>query len=111
MHALALILQNQPDPEMVKHMAVAMLAIIPIIILVMIIIVMVPFWFILKKAGLTPWLSLLCLIPSLGILVLLYVLAFAEWKVVPAPQAGWGPPPPYPPQPPYAPPPQYPPQA
>ena len=26
---------------------------------------------------------MLCLIPSLGTLVLLYVLAFADWKVVP----------------------------
>ncbi len=39
----------------------------------------------------------LCIVPSLGTLVLLYVLAFAEWKVVPAPQAVWQPPPPYPP--------------
>ena len=48
---------------------------------------MIPFWFICKKAGFSPWLSLLDIIP-LGNLVLLYVLAFAEWKVVPAPQHG-----------------------
>ena len=67
-------------------------------------IVMIPCWFILKKAGFSPWLALLCIIPSLGTLVLLYVLAFAEWKVVPAPQpAYWPPQPPYPPQPPLPP--------
>src|SRR5664279_4006484 len=100
MHLATLLLQSQPDPETVQRIAMAMLAIIPIIILVVIVIVMVPFWFILKKAGFTPWLCLLCLIPSIGVLVLLYVLAFAEWKVVPAPQAAWQPPT-YPPQPPY----------
>ena len=103
MHALALLLQSQPDPEMVKHIVMTMLAIIPIIIVVAIAIVMVPCWFILKKAGFTPWLSLLCLIPSLGTLVLLCLLAFGEWKVVPAPQQSWMPQPPYPPQPPQPP--------
>ena len=106
MHLLAMLLQdnpNQPSPEMIQHLMVAMMAIIPIIIIVTIAIVMIPCWFILKKAGFSPWLSMLCLIPSLGTLVLLYVLAFAEWKVVPAPVAAY--PAPYPPspQPPYPP--------
>jgi hypothetical protein len=104
MHELAYVLQSQMDPEAARRLGMAMLFIIPIIILVMIVILMVPFWFICKKAGFTPWLSLLCLIPSLGTLILLYLLAFGEWKVVPAPQAGWTPQPPYPPQPPYQPP-------
>jgi branched-subunit amino acid transport protein AzlD len=85
---------------MVRRIVMAMMAIIPIIILVVLVIIIVPFWIILKKTGLTPWLSLLCFIPSLGVLILLYLLAFSEWKVVPAPQASW-PPQPYPPQPPY----------
>jgi hypothetical protein len=64
----------------------------------------IPFWFICKKAGFSPLLSLLNFVPfGLGTLVLLYVLAFAEWKVVPAPQAYWPPQPPYPPQPPFPP--------
>ena len=78
---------------------------IPIMLLIyifMIAILMIPCWFILKKAGFSPWLSLLCILPSLGTLVLLYVLAFAEWKVVPAPQLTWQPPQ-YPPQPPLPP--------
>ncbi len=108
MDALACFLlqaQDQMDPETIKHIVMIFMALIPVIIVVTIAIVMVPCWFILKKAGFSPWLSLLCILPSLGTLVLLYVLAFAEWKVVPAPQAGWPQPPipPYPPQPPLKP--------
>ena len=107
MHNLALLLQAPMDPAAARHIALVFLAALPIVILVCLIIVIVPFWFICKKAGFSPWLSLLLIIPF-GNLVLYYVLAFSEWKVVPAPQLGW---PPYPPQPPYPPPPQYPPQA
>jgi hypothetical protein len=107
MHLLAMLLQQtQPNPEMIQHMIMAMMAIIPIIILISIAVVMVPCWFILKKAGFSPWLALLCIVPSLGTLVLLYILAFAEWKTIPAPQVAAYPPP-YPPPPP----PAYPPQA
>ena len=98
MHALALLLQSQPDPAAAQKMALAFLAIVPIVMVVMLAIVMVPFWFILKKAGFSPWLSLLYLVP-LGNLFLYYFLAFAEWKVVPAPRVGWQPQPPYPPPP------------
>jgi hypothetical protein len=104
MHMLAMMLQeNQPSPEMIQKVMVAMMAIIPIIIIVTITIVMIPCWFILKKAGFSPWLSMLCLIPSLGTLVLLYVLAFADWKVVPVQTAAYPPPYPPPPPPPYPP--------
>jgi len=95
---------------MVQHMALAMFAILPIIILVGLAIVIVPFWFICKKAGFSPWLSLLLIVP-LGNLVLYYLLAFAEWKVVPVAQLGWPQQPPYPPLPPYTPPPTTPPLA
>ena len=37
-----------------------------------------PFWFICKKAGLSPWLSLIMLVP-MGALVLPFVLAFIDW--------------------------------
>jgi hypothetical protein len=53
-----------------------------------------PFWFICKKAGFSPWLSLLYIIP-LGGLVLNFVLAFGDWKI---PPVGWKQQPPYPPQ-------------
>ncbi|MGA8740811.1 MAG: hypothetical protein WB561_06460 [Terracidiphilus sp.] len=105
MHMLAMLLQDNPqlNPEAIRHIVMVMMALIPIIIVITIAIVMIPCWFILKKAGFSPWLCLLCLIPSLGTLVLLYVLAFAEWKVIPAPQAAYLPPYPPPPQPPYPP--------
>jgi len=100
MHSLALLLQDQPSPEQAMHI---MMAVIPIIIVFAIVgmaIIIVPCWFICKKAGFSPWLALLNIIP-MGNLVLLYVLAFAEWKVIPAPVPGWAPPyppPPFPPQ-------------
>ena len=95
---LALILQDTHNPAAIQHMVLAMAFILPVIILVGLAIVIVPLWMICKKAGFSPWLSLLILIP-LGGLILLYVLAFADWKVMPAPQAYWQPEPPYPPQP------------
>ena len=100
---LALFLQQSPvDQAQIQRMVFAFMAIMPLLIIVGLAIVIVPTWFICKKAGFTPWLSLLVIVPFGG-LILLYVLAFGEWKVVPAPQAGWIPPAPYPPQPPYPP--------
>lgn len=40
---------------------------------------MLPLWFICKKAGFSPWLTLLNCLP-LGNTVLLYLIAFADWK-------------------------------
>ena len=40
-----------------------------------------PFWFICKKAGLSPWLSLITIIPF-GLIVLPLVLAFIEWPAL-----------------------------
>jgi hypothetical protein len=93
MHYAMILLQRQPDPEAIQAL-LPFLAILPIIILIGLAVVIVPFWFILKKAGFSPWLSLLNAVPA-GNLVLLYVLAFAEWKVPPPPQ--WPVHPPYPP--------------
>ena len=67
-----------------------------VFIVVLMAIIIIPFWFILKKAGFSPWLALINIVPF-GTLILLYVLAFATWKVIPAPQPGWQQPP-YPPQ-------------
>ena len=96
MHLVLYVMQAQPDPEQVKKMVLAVMAIMPVIILVALAVVIVPFWFICKKAGFSPWLSLLNIVPFGG-LILMYVLAFGEWKVVPAPQPGWPPMPPPPP--------------
>ena len=60
----------------------------------------IPFWFICKKAGFSPVLSFLNLVPfPIGTLILVYLLAFADWKVIPAPQAAYAAyPPPMPPR-------------
>ncbi|MGA3101824.1 MAG: hypothetical protein ABSD61_08185 [Terracidiphilus sp.] len=103
MFNLAFMLQQGIDPDQIQHIVVAMMAILPLIILVCLAIVIVPFWFICKKAGFSPWLSLLNIVP-MGNLILIYVLAFAQWKVVPVPQLGYPPPYPQPPLPPQLPP-------
>jgi hypothetical protein len=102
MHFLAFMLQSNLNPEDTQRFVLALLAFIPILIAIGIAILVIPFWFICKKAGFSPWLSLLNIIPF-GNLVLIYVLAFADWKVAPLPPAYW-PPQAFPPQPP--PPPQ-----
>ena len=108
MNLLAMLLQNTPDTAAMQqsiHQATVIL--IPVIFVASVIgmaIIVIPFWFICKKAGFSPWLTLLNLVP-LGGLVLIYVLAFADWKVIPAPQFFPYPPPyqpPYPPAPPTA---------
>jgi hypothetical protein len=47
---------------------------------------MLPLWFICKKAGFSPWLTLLNCIPF-GHAILLYLIAFADWKRHPMFQA------------------------
>lgn len=59
-------------------------------------IIVVPFWQIFKKAGMAPALSFLMVVP-LANLVMLYVLAFSQWKTPVVPvyaTAGYPPPPP-----------------
>ncbi len=103
MHCLALyLLQQQPDLQQFQHMMLAIVPLIMVFALVGIAIVIIPFWFICKKAGFSPWLAFLNIVP-VGNLVLIYILAFADWKVVPAMPTQWGPPQAYPPQPPYPP--------
>lgn len=57
------------------------------------ILVIIPFWQIWKKAGFSPLLSIVMMIPLVGI-IMLYVLAFSEWKVVPASRTSLPPQPP-----------------
>jgi hypothetical protein len=93
------LLQQQPDSAEIQRLVLGMMAILPVFILIGLAVVIIPVWFICKKAGFSPWLSLLCAVP-LGNLILLYVLAFSQWRVVPAPVVPYIPPsyPPYPPQ-------------
>lgn len=73
------------DPHML-HMMMGMMSVFGVFIVIGMLIYIVPFWFIFKKAGFSPVLSLLLIIPLVN-LVMLYVLAFSEWKVVPVAQA------------------------
>jgi hypothetical protein len=84
---------NNPfsDPHLMYLMPVfGIFAIVGIFIYI------IPFWMIFKKAGFSPWLALLLFIPLANIIIL-YVLAFSQWKVVPIAQTGAFPPPAYPP--------------
>ncbi len=60
--------------------------------LVITFLVLIPHWFIFKKAGFSPWLSLLMFVPMINIFML-YFLAFAKWNVVPASMVYPAPPP------------------
>jgi hypothetical protein len=73
----------------------AWMGILAFVSLVFVVLYLIPFWFIWKKAGFSSWLSLLMVLPLVS-LIMLYVLAFSEWKVVPAGQPSY--PAPYPPQ-------------
>ncbi|MGB6191772.1 MAG: hypothetical protein WBF42_04840 [Terracidiphilus sp.] len=43
-------------------------------------VIIVPYWRIFSKAGFSGWLSLLMLVPPINLIVL-YVVAFSEWKI------------------------------
>jgi hypothetical protein len=52
--------------------------------LIFTVVMVIPYWFIFKKAGFSPWLAVLMFVPLANIIIL-YVIAFSEWKVVPVP--------------------------
>jgi hypothetical protein len=95
--AFFLLQQPQLTQEQIQKIAMAFAAVLPIVILVCLAIVIIPFWFICKKAGFSPWLSLINIVPF-GNVILIYILAFTDWKVTPVPTAQIGYP--YPPAPP-----------
>jgi hypothetical protein len=57
------------------------LIMISLVLGILAITLVIPFWFICKKAGLPPWLSLIAIVP-LGQFVLPIVLAFIEWPAL-----------------------------
>lgn len=67
---------------LVQHVAVLFVLGIPFLLVFWVL----PLWYICKKAGFSPWLTLLNCIP-MGNAVLLYLLAFADWKPYPMFQA------------------------
>jgi hypothetical protein len=56
---------------------------IPIMFVGMIatVVLVIPYWFIFKKAGFSPWLAVLMFVPLANVIIL-YVVAFSQWKVV-----------------------------
>jgi hypothetical protein len=69
------------------HLLVLMVVFIPVAL-----IAVVPYWQIFKKAGFSPALSLLMLVPFVGIVVL-FVVAFSDWPALRRPQGpDWLPP-------------------
>jgi len=52
------------------------------------IIFLVPVWVIFKKAGYSPFLSLLGVVPLFGMLVQMIILAFGSWPVLKEARAG-----------------------
>ena len=89
MSSLAFVLQ---DPNLDSNQVAKVMAlvgpIIGLVILVFVGLLVVPLWFAFKKAGLAPALSLIAIIPTVGLIVALFILAFAKWNVVPAPEYG-----------------------
>ena len=65
------------------HALQAMMVFLPLVILIGSLIVIIPYWMIFKKAGFPAFLGILMVVPGVNI-VLLYVLAFSQWKVVPS---------------------------
>jgi hypothetical protein len=89
------------DPTQ-EHVAHILSLILPFFFLMMVVgvaILIIPLWRICTKAGLAGPLSLIALLPGIGQLIVLYVIAFSDWKVVPLTALPYplGYPPPYPP--------------
>ena len=71
---------NEPtlDPSHLAAIAVPLI----FLCLVASVVAVIPYWFIFKKAGFSPWLAVLMFVPLANIIIL-YVIAFSEWKVAP----------------------------
>ena len=57
----------------------------PLMMLIFVGLIVAPFWFIFKKAGYSPWLSLLMAVPLINIAALFF-LAFSRWPASPGPR-------------------------
>ena len=87
------------DPQQQQQLAGAMAGFMGVFLLIGLVFAaffIFLFWRIFTKAGLAGPLALIAIVPGVGPLVVLCILAFSEWKVVPAPQQVYGYPPPPP---------------
>jgi len=71
MNYLAVLLQDQTDLSTAQHALMVMVPIFMLVGIIFLAIIIIPFWFICKKAGFSPWLSLLNIVP-MGNLILIY---------------------------------------
>ena len=73
-----------PDQARALHTFTALAPFFFVFILFVWAIVIIPFYQIYKKAGFSPWLCLLMIVPLANIITL-YVVAFSNWRVMPVP--------------------------
>jgi hypothetical protein len=74
---------NSPQAQaQAMHMFAAMLPLIGLFAIICIAVIVFPLWKICTKAGLSGALSLLVIVPF-GILIVLYIVAFSQWKIMP----------------------------
>jgi heme/copper-type cytochrome/quinol oxidase subunit 2 len=95
------------DPDQINHLSgviAGMMGMFMLMGLVIISFLVFLFWRVLAKAGLSAPLSLLVLLWPIGPLIVLCILAFSDWRVIPFPPT-YGGLQPYPPPPPNYPPP------
>ena len=96
----------QQEAQQFAHIILAMMPISILFGLAVIAFFVFLFWRVLSKAGLSGPLALLVLIWPIGPLIVLCILAFSDWRVIPAPNP-YGGLQPYPPPPPAYPPTSY----
>ena len=100
--------QQQHAANMMAGMGMGFILFAFLLVLVFLAFTIYCLWRIFTKAGLSGALSLLIFVPGIGGLIVLCILAFMDWKVVPVPSLYPGlqpyppppPPPAYPPAPP-----------
>ena len=103
--ALTLVQDTSTQQQQAQQLAGAVAGMMGVFFLIWLVImafVVFCFWRIFSRAGMAGALSLLIIIPGIGPLIVICLLAFGDWKVVPIGQAAPLPPP-------YQPPPSYPP--
>ncbi len=75
--------QQQALQQHYTHIFAAMMPFFVLFGLLIVAIYIIPLWRICTKAGLAGPLSLIALIPVVGKIVTLYIIAFSDWRVVP----------------------------
>jgi RsiW-degrading membrane proteinase PrsW (M82 family) len=72
---------HQTTSNIMGSLGMQELVILFVIAIMVALVGVLPFWFICKKAGLSPWLSLIMIVPF-GALILPFVLAFIDWPAL-----------------------------